>query len=160
MTKLLSLHDSEFITSNMLLNPTIVADIYQIVKNAGTNTVERLSKEGMHQQQSVLPPYVKGVTRMTTSSTQTTNYVVYYHPKHLTIVGGVAILLYESQWNVDTLASKEIERICKKTADIDINWWPVVFQTDKVIVSESRDIMRLVELLVEELNDQCCDNNI
>jgi hypothetical protein len=145
---------NELLTSEILSNAEIIAAIYQIVKDAGITATKHVINDRQHHKLDILIPHVPGSNRMTTHPAYTTKYTMLYDPQHLTVVGGAALNLYDYKLK-DVHTGRQFYQQSdynkKKTADIDINWWPMV-STDSVIpISTSHAIAYLVKHFVHEL---------
>jgi hypothetical protein len=145
---------NELLTSEILSNADIIATIYQIVKDAGMTAANTVRASGNENKLCVLIPNVPDSNRMTTQCANTTKYTAVYDANHLTIVGGAALNLYDYKLK-ELKARRQLrelkEYIKRKTADIDINWWPVVSTNNMIPTSASRGIADLVDNFVREL---------
>ena len=140
------------ITSKILSNIDIIATIYHIIKTAGLQTLDDKEVKGAMNvervKQCILPIDVEGVNR-SSECTLSGEKRIWYNANDLTVVGGTAINLYDYALHElkERHDLKDLESyIKKKTADIDIVWWPRTDGTDdKVIVSKSEAIVKLYE---------------
>jgi len=142
------------ITSEILTDVENIVYIYHIVKEAGSTAMEKIRKEKLDNKLTVIVPYERGMNRVSSEGEQTTEYRINYDHNRMTIIGGAALSIYDYKFEIIKKKRKMLELheyIKKKTADIDINWWPDIPNTNKIIVSKSKGIIKLVDYFVEEL---------
>ena len=147
------MNSNELLAAEILSHVEIIGEIYRIVKKAGLLATRRIGKDGISKT-CVIMPNEKGVMRDASVCLETLKFPLKYDPNHLTIVGGAALNIYDYKLR-DLKKRRSLgelkEYIKKKTADIDINWWPVVSSLDMISIISSETIVRLAKYFHEEL---------
>jgi hypothetical protein len=147
------MNSNELLSAEILSHVEIIGEIYRIVKKAGLLASRRVTKEGINKT-CIIMPNEKGIVRDAKVCLETTKFPLSYDPNHMTIVGGAALNIYDYKLS-DLKKRRSLgelkEYIKKKTADIDINWWPVVTRTDMIPIISSEIIVRLANYFHQEL---------
>ena len=145
---------NELLSSRILSDVKIIADIYKIVKAAGLKTTELKRVIDFENDLCVIKPYQPGKTRYTTECVLTKKYSIKYNANDIMIVGGSALNIYDyklqtfkERHGLNTLEAY----IKKKTSDIDIVWWPRPSTDREIIISTSKAIIEVVNVFKEEL---------
>ena len=149
---------NEIISSKILSDVEIIADIYKIIKDAGLEATNDKKKViPLRQEVCTIKPNVEGVTRFSPCKKSTNSYSIEYDANDIMIVGGAALNVYDHKLR----AFKERHRlgvledyIKKKTSDIDIVWWPRKASDKEIIISKSTAIIELVRVFEVELQEK------
>ena len=151
---------NELISSKILSDVEIIADIYNIVKAAGLAATNNPTVKSNHNDVCVLKPYQVGRTRLTEECRKTREYSIKYDANDITIVGGAALNVYDYKLR-ELKERRELEAldnyIKKKTSDIDIVWWPRSVSNKEIITSKSEAIIQLAQAFREELQQKFND---
>ena len=151
---------NELISSKILSDVEIIADIYNIVKAAGLAATNNPTVKSKHNDVCVLKPYQVGRTRLTEECRKTREYSIKYDANDITIVGGAALNVYDYKLR-ELKERRELEAldnyIKKKTSDIDIVWWPRSVSNKEIITSKSEAIIQLAQAFREELQQKFND---
>jgi len=144
---------NELLAAEILSHVEIIGEIYRIVKKAGLLASRRVVKEGI-KKTCVIMSHEKGVMRDANVCLETTKFPLSYDPNHMTIIGGAALNIYDYKLR-DLKKRRSLgelkEYIKKKTADIDINWWPIVTREDMIPIISSEIIVHLANYFHQEL---------
>jgi hypothetical protein len=138
----------EAISSTILSDVSIIADIYAIIKSAGLVASTEREVVSASRDVRVIPANTPGQNRKTAEAKQVTDkYEIAFDANDITIVGGAALNIYD--FKLQALKERrEIgpleEYIKKKTSDIDIVWWPRTDTRSPIITSRSEAIIKLV----------------
>lgn len=154
------MNSNEAISSTILSNVDIIADIFNIIKQAGDKTVSDSTVKSASSDVCIVKPYQHGVTRMSGRCVKADGYSISYNTNDIMIVGGAALNVYDYKLKElkerRGLAALETY-IKKKTSDIDIVWWPRPSTDKEIITSQSGAIIQLVLVfkaqLIELLNE-------
>jgi hypothetical protein len=169
----------ESIASKILTDINIIADIYNIIQDAGFKAVNSDLVKATKNNVNIIKPNIKGINRKTVdcrgarydknknnkSCIKTNKYSIEYDANDIMIVGGSALNIYDyllKEFKGKRGIAAMEEYIKKKTSDIDIVWWPRppirvdnnTIVTDEIIVSTSDAIINLVKVFKEELENE------
>ena len=148
------MNSNELISSRILSDVEIIADIYNIVKTAGLNATKKESVINSQNDTCVILANQLGVNRLSTECYRSGTYPVKYDSNDITIVGGAALNIYDYKLK-DFKERRGVtaleDYIKKKTSDIDIVWWPRPSTNQVIITSKSEAIIQLVEAFKIEL---------
>ena len=157
-----TMESSDLISSNILSNVNIIADIYNLVKKAAFITINNKQVQESENDTCTLTPYINGIHRTTTQCTSTNIYKIRFNSDDIVILGGSALNIYDNKLK-DVKVRRQINAlekyIKKKTSDIDIVWWPRPSTDNVIITSQSSAIINLVNIFAVELNNQFAINN-
>jgi hypothetical protein len=173
------MNSEEELSSNILSNVDIVADIYKIVKQCGINATLNAEVIKLEKDTTIIRADVPGLNRITancrrpgsnplTECRKSTSYRIKYDANDMVVVGGSALNIYDfllkelkGRYKISALESY----IKKKTSDIDIVWWPrSVTNASKniidkeIVTSSSPAIAKLVDELIRQLIIQFEEN--
>lgn len=145
----------EAISSTILSDVSIIADIYNIVKSAGLIASTDREVLAVNKDVRVIPANKPGENRKSVAAKEVIGtYEISYDANDITIVGGAALNIYDYKLQAlkerRELASLE-EYIKKKTSDIDIVWWPRTRTSNPIITTRSEAIIKLVLVFKEKL---------
>jgi hypothetical protein len=159
----------EGLSSMILTNAGLIADIYNIVKESGSNAVSNDLVLSSKNNVNIIKPGIPGVNRSTTNCRasipnsaianskacrRSNAYSIIYNSADIMIVGGAALNIYDYLLS-EFKERREIETLenylKKKTSDIDIVWWPRPSTDKEIIVSSSKAIENVVYIFKEEL---------
>lgn len=159
---------NDSLSSRILTDVGLIAEIYNIVKNAGINTVKNVLVVSSKNNVNIIKPYIDDVSRANTNCRSpianniennkacrySSMYSIEYNPSDIMIVGGAALNIYDYLLKdlKERRGIKALEDyLKKKTSDIDIIWWPRSSTNKEIIVSSSKAIENLVYVFKEEL---------
>jgi hypothetical protein len=162
------MNSNDSLSSRILSDARLIAEIYNIVKNAGTNTVKNELVVSSNHNVNIIKPGIYGVNRASTNCRSpianniannkacrhSSEYSIEYNPSDIIIVGGAALNIYDYLLRdlKERRGIKTLENyLKKKTSDIDIIWWPRPSTNKEIIVSSSKAIENLVYIFKEEL---------
>ena len=149
------MNSNEVISSMILSNVDIIAEIFGIIKTSAIEAVDDPIVKGAQSNVCVIKPNSSGVNRVTTECKFTDKYSIEFDPNDIMILGGAALNIYDYKLK-DFKARRglyELENyIKKKTSDIDIVWWPHPSTSEEIITSRSEAIIQLVTVFVTKLN--------
>lgn len=151
---------NELISSTILSDVEIIADIFHIVKEAGLSATNNPTVKSAQNNVCVLKPNQLGRTRLTEECRKTREYSIKYDANDITIVGGAALNIYDYKLRVlkERRALEALDNyIKKKTSDIDIVWWPRSASKKEIITSKSEAIVQLALVFREELQQKFND---
>lgn len=150
---------NELISSKILSDVEIIADIYKIVKEAGLAATNNGRVKEFHNNLCVIKPYQPGKTR-SAKCVLTKEYSIEYDANDITIVGGSALNIYDYKLRAfkERRGLGALETyIKKKTSDIDIVWWPRPSSDKEIIISTSKAIIELISVFEVELQQRFND---
>lgn len=155
MSILDKMNANEIISSKILSDVGIIADIYSIIKEAGLKATSNEKVQSSRKEVCRIEPNKIGITRLSECKSSTNKYSIEYDANDIMIVGGAALNVYDHKLR----AFKERhglgvleDYIKKKTSDIDIVWWPHKIQSGRdIIISKSTAITELVRVFEVEL---------
>lgn len=138
----------EVLSSTILSDVGIIADIYDIIKSAGLVASTERDVISAKKDVRVVPAGIPGQNRRTVEAKQVMDrYEVVFDANDITIVGGAALNIYDYKLRA-LKERREIgpleDYIKKKTSDIDIVWWPRTNTKNPIIISRSEAIINLV----------------
>ena len=151
------------IESKIVSDINLVKSVYTIVQKAGTMSMNEIEKEATTNKDGVKKYSVcvsdigidirdPSEYECTKKKIPTTKFT--YDSSDITIVGGVALNLYDYLFN-PSKGRIELEPLInyikKETSDIDIVWWPRTSYTEKIINSKSEVIGDLVKKFKEKI---------
>lgn len=145
----------EVLSSTILSDVSIIADIYDIIKSAGLVASTDREVVSARRDVRVIPASTPGQNRRTTEAKLVVDkYEAAFDANDITIVGGAALNIYD--YKLQALKERrEIgpleEYIKKKTSDIDIVWWPRTSTKNPIITSRSEAIIKLVLVFKAQL---------
>lgn len=150
---------NELISSKILSDVEIIADIYKIVKAAGLAATNNDTVKKIHNNLCVIKPYQPGKTR-SAKCVLTKDYSIEYDANDITIVGGSVLNIYD--YKLRALKERRglgvlEDYIKKKLSDIDIVWWPRPSSDKEIIISTSNAIIELVRVFQLELQKRFND---
>ncbi len=163
--------NEEELSSKILSNVDIIADIYKIVKEAGLKTTQSEAVEQFRNNTTIIRANVKGLNRSSANckypGTNINNcrasksYYITYDANDMMVVGGSALNIYDYLLRElkERREMKALEEYIKKrTSDIDIVWWPRMVTNsagniidDEIVTSTSPAINKLVQVFITEL---------
>lgn len=148
---------NEIISSKILSDVEIIADIYSIVKAAGLAATNDKEVKSLQKEVCTIKPDIMDVIRFSKCKPSTNSYSIEYDANDIMIVGGAALNVYDYKLR----EFKERRRlgaletyIKKKTSDIDIVWWPRKASNTDIIISTSTAIIELVRVFKEKLQEK------
>jgi hypothetical protein len=164
--------NAEDISSTILSNVDIIANIYSIIKDAGLRTVENDEVKAVKSNTTIIKANLSNVNRVTKNCRfpktndkecrTSKQYSIDYNAADIMIVGGAALNLYDylltSFKGRHSMTALE-DYIKKKTSDIDIVWWPRSVTNistghlvdNEIVTSSSPAITKLVYVLRNEI---------
>ena len=148
---------NEIISSKILSDVEIIADIYKIIKDAGLEATKDKEVKSLQKEVCTIKPNKMGITRFSPCVTSTNRYSIEYDANDIMIVGGAALNVYDYKLRAlkerRGLGALE-DYIKKKTSDIDIVWWPRKASNTEIIISKSTAIIELVRVFEVELQEK------
>lgn len=171
----------ESLSSKILTNVNIIAEIYNIIENAGKRAVNSEVVLSSANDVNIIKSDIAGINRVTADCRgirsydrrnnansnnkciKSNDYVITYDENDIMILGGAALNVYDYLLkdfkHRRGIAAME-EYIKRKTSDIDIAWWPKLTSNisdptkqinDEIVVSSSTAINELVNEFKREL---------
>jgi hypothetical protein len=171
----------ESLSSKILTNVNIIAEIYNIIADAGKRAVNSEIVISSANNVNIIKSEITEVNRVTADCRgirsithrnnsnsikkciKSNNYIIKYDENDIMILGGAALNVYDYLLkdfkHRRGIAAME-EYIKKKTSDIDIAWWPKLTANisnptkqinDEIVVSSSTAINELVNEFKREL---------
>uniref|UniRef100_A0A6C0DTP6 Uncharacterized protein n=1 Tax=viral metagenome TaxID=1070528 RepID=A0A6C0DTP6_9ZZZZ len=148
---------NELISSKILSDVEIIADIYKIIKDAGLEATKNKEVVSLQKEVCTIQPNKPGITRFSPCVASTHRYLIKYDANDIMIVGGAALNVYDYKLRAlkerRGLGALE-DYIKKKTSDIDIVWWPRNASNTEIIISKSTAIIELVRVFEVELQEK------
>jgi hypothetical protein len=154
------MNSNELISSKILSDVEIIADLYNIVKQSGLAATNNPRVKSAHNDVCVLKPNELGKTRLTAECRKTSEYSIKYDANDITIVGGAALNVYDytlREFKERRELGELDSYIKKKTSDIDIVWWPRSASNKEIITSKSEAIIQLALAFRAELQQKFND---
>lgn len=145
---------NELISSTILSDVIIIADIYKIIKEAALDTTGDERVTSSSNDVCLLPLYTKDVSRFSRCMDNRGGHSITYDANDITIVGGAVLNIYDYKLGAlkERRDLKALDTyIKKKTSDIDIVWWPRPSTNKEVITSKSEAIIKLTTVFREKL---------
>lgn len=163
--------NEEELSSKILSNVDIIADIYKIVKEAGLKTTQSEDVQQFRNNTTIIRANVPNVNRSSanckypgkniSNCRSSKSYYITYDVNDMMVVGGSALNIYDyllrelkERREMKTLE----EYIKKRTSDIDIVWWPRMVTNsagniidDEIVTSSSPAINKLVQVFISKL---------
>jgi len=148
---------NEIISSKILSDVEIIADIYKIIKDAGLEATKNKEVKSLQKEVCTIKPNKVDITRFSPCKKSTNSYSIEYDANDIMIVGGAALNVYDHKLRAFKerrgLGALE-DYIKKKTSDIDIVWWPRKANNTEIIISKSTAIIELVRVFEVELQEK------
>jgi hypothetical protein len=140
------MNTDEELSSTILSNVEIIADIYNLVKIAGERATSNKNVNRKTTNVCAIIPNKPGVNRTSDCMKDNTARSITYNANDIMIVGGAALNIYDyklKEYKTKRSLGALEEYIKKKTSDIDIVWWPRETSRDAIITSKSPAILAL-----------------
>lgn len=164
--------NDESLSSKILSNVDIIADIYKIVKDSGLKATSSAEVKRVENSTTIIKANIPGVNRFSANcrrpglnaNTQcrTSNYyTIKYDANDMTIVGGASLNIYDyllRELKGRRSISALEDYIKKRTSDIDVVWWPRSVTNPagnsidrEIVTSTSPAIAKLVDEFIKQL---------
>jgi hypothetical protein len=117
--------DPKMVAAELLMDNRLTAMIYPLIRAAAGN--------GYKSNEVCAYPIEELATKRTLQCIPSSRYIIEYNPNDLTIVGGMAFSLYDHAIR-DIKIARSLkplkEYLTKNTSDIDMVWWPRIFDSE------------------------------
>ena len=136
-------NDPKSVAADLLANTRLTELLYTLIKAAAGNVY-------VSDKVYAYPVGDLAAKRYEKQSTISSRYRLGYHPDDITIVGGMALALYDdaiSHIKKDRKLGSLEEFLTKNTSDIDMVWWPRIFDSEP---SRPREIITINSPAIKE----------